>query len=83
MQRAAVSIGSNISEGCGRSTNRSFRSYLQNAQGSAAELEFQASLAVRLELGDAEKLKEVVLMSRRVTMMLTRLTQAVRRRDTA
>jgi hypothetical protein len=34
MRRAAVSIGSNIAEGCGHSSNRSFSRFLQIAIGS-------------------------------------------------
>ena len=55
MRRAAVSIGSNIAEGCGRSTPLQVTNFLHYASGSASELEFQSRLAIRLGLGsDAE-----------------------------
>ena len=45
MRRSAVSIGSNISEGCGRGGDREFVQFLHVALGSATELEFQALVA--------------------------------------
>jgi four helix bundle protein len=40
MQRAAYSIPSNISEGCGRKSDKDFNRFLQIALGSAHELEY-------------------------------------------
>lgn len=48
MQRAAVSVASNIAEGKGRSTDRDFAYFLCNARGSLYELETQALIAKRL-----------------------------------
>ncbi|MFZ2491755.1 MAG: four helix bundle protein [Thermoanaerobaculia bacterium] len=48
MRRAAVSIASNIAEGYGRTTHRQKYSFLENARGSAYELETQIELARRL-----------------------------------
>ena len=56
MRRAAVSIGSNIAEGCGRSTDAQLVNFLNFASGSASELEFQARLSIRLRLGSAPTL---------------------------
>ena len=50
MRRAAVSIGSNIAEGCGRSGDKEFVHFLHIALGSVSELEFQAIVASDLEL---------------------------------
>jgi four helix bundle protein len=55
MRRAAVSIGSNIFEGCSRQTNKSFMAYLYRAHGSAGEILFQLRVAVRMSYGDAAK----------------------------
>ena len=48
MRRAAISVGSNIAEGCGRLGNRELVQFLQIALGSATELEFQAQIATDL-----------------------------------
>jgi four helix bundle protein len=48
MQRAAVSIPSNIAEGCGRHSDASFRNFLSNALGSAYELETQCIIGNKL-----------------------------------
>lgn len=49
MRRAAVSIPSNISEGYRRRTNADFLNFLHIAFGSAAELETQSLIALRLK----------------------------------
>lgn len=48
MQRAAVSIPSNIAEGCSRNSQRDFKRFLEIAIGSAFELETQMILATDL-----------------------------------
>jgi len=48
MQRAAVSIPSNIAEGCGRHSDPAFDSFLSISLGSAYELETQAIISQRL-----------------------------------
>ena len=48
MRRAAVSIASNIVEGCARSTETEYLRFLEIAYNSSRELEYQSSLSVRL-----------------------------------
>ena len=54
MQRAAVSIPSNIAEGRGRQPTNEFRQFLHVAVGSAAELDTQLTVAVELGYITAE-----------------------------
>ena len=54
MRRAAVSIASNIVEGCARTTQRDYLRFLDMAYGSAREVEYQASLAHRLNYLNAK-----------------------------
>lgn len=78
MQRAAVSVGSNIAEGCGRAGNAALVSFLQIALGSATELEFQIGLATRLEFGRPPDLAALRTQSDRVKGMLVRLIVSLR-----
>ena len=49
MRRAAVSIPSNIAEGCGRNGDAEMRRFLKIALGSASELHYHLLLARDLE----------------------------------
>jgi four helix bundle protein len=82
MRRAAVSIGSNIAEGCGRHGDRTLVSFLQIAMGSASELEFQVELAIDLRLLVATDGERLLLETRRVKRMLAALLASLRMQDT-
>jgi four helix bundle protein len=80
MRRAAVSVGSNIAEGCGRKGSRALLPFLYYAIGSSKELEFQLDLSE--DLGhcgsdEADVARRQLLCTRR---MLVKLSEAVRRR---
>jgi four helix bundle protein len=78
MRRAAVSVGSNIAEGCGRRGNRELVNHLYIAFASAKELAFQLQLADDLGFGApaarAEVQRELDVLER----MLNRLTAYLR-----
>ena len=78
MRRCAVSIPSNIAEGSARATKRDFAHFITMARGSAAELETQLLLAVRLGYISQETHKEVEHLCFRVARMLTRLLESMR-----
>jgi four helix bundle protein len=78
MRRAAVSIGSNIAEGCGRRGVRALVSFLYIAKGSASELEFQAELANELELVSATSAGSLLAEIRRLKRALAKLIAALR-----
>ncbi len=70
MRRAAVSIPSNIAEGCGRSTDKDLCRFLYIANGSLCELETQLYLLSDLNYVKAEDLKEIALELVEIRKML-------------
>jgi four helix bundle protein len=80
MRRAAVSVGSNIAEGCGRNSDREFASFLNIAMGSASELRFQIELAKRLQFAPNEQVTSWEALVNEVMRMLSRLIVAVKAR---
>jgi four helix bundle protein len=78
MRRAAVAIGSDIAEGCGRSGARDFARFLEMALGSAAELQFQLRIAHRSGCVDAADCDATANDLHQVPRMLIRLIKRVR-----
>lgn len=76
MQRAPVSIPSNIAEGFERQTNKEFAQFLYIARGSAAELRTQIYLATHLNVIDKKVGMELVDKTKKIASMLYRLIQA-------
>lgn len=73
MRRAAVSVASNIVEGCSRSTTSEYVRFLEIAYGSARELEYQISLARKLEfLADCDKWQSLAIETCKVLNGLVR-----------
>src|ERR1700723_2540017 len=66
MQRAAVSIASNIAEGSARGTRRDFRQFVKQAEGSNCELQTQLIIANRLQFGDRNKTEKAEILSIRI-----------------
>lgn len=70
MQRAAYSIPSNISEGCGRKSDKDFNRFLQIALGSAHELEYFILLSKDLNFIDNETF---ILLNEKINMLKKRI----------
>jgi four helix bundle protein len=80
MRLAAVSVASNIAEGCGRGGDRDFLRFLYMAHGSASELAIQLALAVELGFGSPSAAATLGDEIDHVQRMLNRLTSGVRRK---
>ena len=81
MRRSALSIPSNIVEGCAKETQADYLRFLSIALGSAREIEYQISVAIRLNyiFGDsAQHLSELVGETNKV---LTGLIKSLRSRS--
>jgi four helix bundle protein len=78
MRRGSVSIGSNISEGCGRWGKRELVHYLQMAYAAANELAFQLTIATRLQFGQAFDRDDVSQRTDQIQRMLNRLMETKR-----
>src|SRR5438445_5708919 len=70
MQRAALSIPSNIAEGAERDSRRDFIRFLRIAKGSAAELRTQCYIAFKLEMLADKDTKRFVQETKEISAML-------------
>lgn len=78
IQRAAISVPSNIAEGRGRHSEKDFYYHLNVAQGSLSELETQLMLAQRFRYMDEIKLKSLLGLSEEVMKMLHGLKAGIK-----
>jgi four helix bundle protein len=79
MNRAAVSIPSNIAEGAGRNSNKEFTQFLNISIGSCFELETQAILAFEFAYIKKEDLEKFVLDINRLEKMINSLISTLRK----
>jgi four helix bundle protein len=70
IRRAAVSIPSNIAEGRGRTTDKSFALFLTQARGSLYELETQIELAGDLGFASRDQAAAVVAEAAEISRMI-------------
>ena len=76
MQRAAVSIPSNISEGAGRQHVKEFIQFLYISSGSLSELETQMEIAFQLKyVKSIEELNNKII---RIRQMMTKLIKSLK-----
>ncbi|SDT54445.1 four helix bundle protein [Mucilaginibacter mallensis] len=78
MNRCAVSIPSNIAEGCGRKSNKELYQFLNIALGSSFELETQLIIAKEFNYLTAEKADAICEMIVQAQKMLNGLQKSVK-----
>ncbi len=77
MERATVSVPSNIAEGQERDTIPDFCRFLRIAKGSNAELRTQLYLATKLELLNTHQSNQLINESKQISKMLQGLINAL------
>ena len=77
LQRAAVSVPSNIAEGQARNSSKEFNHFLGIARGSLAELETQIMLAQRLGYLATEKMNPSLEKAEEIGKMLKGLQKSI------
>ncbi len=77
MNRASVSIASNIAEGAGRGDSRDFARFLRIARGSACELEAQATMAARVGFLDGESARVLREHTEKLKASITNLEKRI------
>lgn len=77
MQRAAVSVPSNIAEGHGRKSTSAYTNHLSIAFGSLMELETQIRIALRLDYASEADVTDILARTDRVGKMLGALEKSL------
>jgi len=81
MQRAAISIPSNIAEGCSRESELEFKKFLEYSIGSAFEIETQLLAVEKLKLVQREKLEKVLPLVTEEQKMLNSFISSIKLRN--
>jgi four helix bundle protein len=79
--RASVSVPSNIAEGHGRLSDKSFALFLGHARGSLFELETQLEIASSLNYLSKERLQSLLEDCEKITRMLNALLARLAQED--
>ena len=75
LRRASCSIGSNLAEGCGRTTNKELGRFIAIAQGSAFEVRYQLILAKDLDYISIQRFEFFEQKITEISRMLNSLAQ--------
>jgi four helix bundle protein len=77
LRRAAVSIGANLAEGCGRRTSKELARFVRVALGSASELDYHLLLSRELGFMTGNDFASASATLTEVRKMLTSFLQSV------
>ena len=77
LRRAAVSIGANLAEGCGRRTSSELARFVRIAMGSASELDYHILLCRDIGLMSSDDFSISTAKLTEVRKMLTSFLQSV------
>ena len=78
LQRASVSIPSNIAEGCSRRSQNEFARYLEISLGSSYEVETQMEIARKLKYVTEEQFQSIIEEVQSIEKRLTSLINTIR-----
>lgn len=82
VQRAALSVPSNIAEGCERNSPADFNRFLNIALGSNGELRTQFYIARKLDILKKREFDELLKETREISAMIHGLAKSLTRRTT-
>jgi len=78
LRRAGVSVSSNIAEGFGRNSNKTFIVFLNYSMGSLMEVETQLEISKRIEFLSEEVYNELFEDCREVERLLSSLIRSIK-----
>lgn len=78
LQRSAISVGSNIAEGFGRSSTKEKLNFMNYSRGSIVEVQDQLIVCVDLQLITKEDFMELSELSIEVHKLINGLTRSLR-----
>ena len=78
LRRAAVSVPSNIVEGCAKSTQADYLRFLDIAYGSVCEAHYQLNLALRLGFIDKQPYEAVESLASETSKVLNGLIRSIK-----
>ena len=81
LRRAAVSVGSNIAEGYGRTSRGEYVQFPGHARGSSYEVETQLAIVRELGFGTTQSIEKTGQLCVEVSRMLAAMVVGLRKKD--